>query len=215
MLPARLIRALARLHYRIMTKKAHIKLLAQVLSLALAFTFAGSCINAAALPQSDLKEKVAEAVNLFLRDRAQAMAQLRALGDPAIPFVLEILQSDQKPIIPVRLALLSFIAEMQGENSNSALMALFSHNESHVRGFATVELGRRKLERAIPKIVGLLNDEGIYMSFMITDPYREEHKLVRDVAIEALQSITGKTLAKGKSREAQIKAWRRWWQKQQ
>jgi hypothetical protein len=76
-------------------------------------------------------------------------------------------------------------------------------------------LGKRKMRRAIPRMVELLNDEGIYITLTNSDPYRKKDKPVRDVAIEALQSITGKTLAKGKSQEAQAKAWLNWWRKQQ
>jgi hypothetical protein len=39
--------------------------------------------------------------------------------------------------------------------------------------------------------------------------------LVRDVTIEALQEITGETLAQRSSKEAQAKAWQDWWSKRQ
>jgi HEAT repeat protein len=165
--------------------------------------------------QDDMREKVQAAVGLLLKDRSGAMAQLRGLGEPAVPYVVEILESQKKPTVQVRMALLSFISEARSRESNAALISLLSSSEPYERGFAAVELGRRKLDGGIPKLIALLNDKEIYLSRHITDPYREEHTLVRDTVIDSLQSITGHTLAKGKSREEQAKAWLRWWQKQQ
>lgn len=188
----------------------------RAISLALSSTLAfASCVSAAALPQDETRAKVAEAVSLMLKDRPLAVSRLRALGEPAIPYVVEILKSENKPVVPVRLALLNFIAETKGSESDSALIALLSDNEPSFRGFAAVVLGERKLKPAVPKLIALLSDREIYMSHAITDPYREENTLVRDVAIKALRSITEQNLARGKSQEEQAKAWRRWWQKQQ
>jgi hypothetical protein len=78
---------------------------------------------------------------------------------------------------------------------------------------AASHLGERRLRDAIPHLINLLHDKEVYKTVVQTHPETEEDVLVRDVAIEALEDITGMTLARRGSRDEQVKAWLRWWQR--
>ena len=188
----------------------------RIIALTLSVTLAIASLGGVeARWQDETRAKVAEAVNLLRTDRLLAVSRLRALGALAVPFLVEVLKSMDQPVVPVRLILLNFIAETKGGESDAALIELSSDSEPYIRGFAAVAPGERKVGAAIPNLVALLNDKEIYMSHVTTDPYREEHRLVRDAAIAALRSITGQNVARGKSQEEQAKSWQRWWRKQQ
>lgn len=113
------------------------------------------------------------------------------------------------------------IAGMEGERSEAALIDLLSFEDAIVRGAAVSSLGQRKAEAAIPYLVALLEDKSPYLSYMVTHPSGGDSSaadvtlLIRDIAIEALENITGVSQACKANKDAQAKAWFRWWQDKQ
>jgi hypothetical protein len=171
--------------------------------------------NAGIATQQDDADRVNEAVKLFRNKQYdKAMSQFRDLGEKAIPAVLNLIQSEEVPIGVRMFALFGFISSIQGESANRALIELLSARIALLRGQSAGELGRRKVKAAIPNLIQLLDDKEICWSKTITDPYREEHTLVRDVAIDALEAITGKKMEKRRNYEERAKAWARWWSQQ-
>lgn len=158
---------------------------------------------------------VNDAVALFRNNQYdKAMSQFRELGEKAIPAVMKLIQSEEIPF-PVRIfRLFGFISSIESETANGALIELLSAKNAFLRGRSSGELGRRKVKAAIPNLIHLLNDKEIYLTTTITDPYREEHRLVRDAAVVALEEITERKLEKHRSYEEKAKAWVRWWNQQ-
>ena len=142
------------------------------------------------------------------------MAHFRDLGEKAIPAVLNLIQSDEVPVGVRMFGLFGFISSIEGESANGALIELLSARIPFLRGQSASELGRRKAKAAMPNLIQLLDDKEIYFTTSSTDPWREEHTLVRDATIDALEAITGKKLSKNRSYEEKAKAWSGWWHQQ-
>lgn len=169
--------------------------------------------SAIATPQD--RDGVNEAVELFRnRQYDKSMSLLRNLGERGIPAALNLLQSEEVPVGVPMFRLFGFISSIEGETADKALVELLSAKIAFLRGQSARELGRRKNKAAIPNLIQLLKDKDIYLTTSITDPYREEHTLVRDVAIDALEAIAGRTLKEHRSYEEKAKAWVRWWNQQ-
>ena len=165
--------------------------------------------------QEELKVKVSGAVGLFPKEAEASRKQLISFGEDAIPFVLEIVQSDVN-LDPIKKAfLIDVVASIRGEKSGLALISLLSDSDPYARGLAATYIDNRKLRTAIPYLIALLNDQAVYKTIVQTDRNIERNILVRDVAIDALQGVTGKVLASHSSREKQAKAWQAWWDKKQ
>ena len=143
------------------------------------------------------------------------MAQLKELGAPAVPYVLDYVSREayRYPLIKM-LLLQNFVSLMRGDEADAALIKLLSDKQPELRGYAASELGVRKVSSAVPLLVSLLNDKANTTLIRDTNDLSPD-VLVRDSAIGALESITGIKLAKDKSKEKQAKAWLGWWQKQQ
>jgi hypothetical protein len=170
-----------------------------------------------AKPQDELKAKVDDAIKLiFNKEIPKGMTQLKELGSPAVPYVLDYMSRDgyQRPVIKL-LLLDNFVSLTRGAEADAALIKLLSDKQPELRGYAANELGKRKVKPAIPHLVERLNDKAstIVIRQMNDDPNFDV--LVRDLAIGALEAITDMKLAEGKSKEKQAKAWLRWWKKQQ
>jgi hypothetical protein len=169
--------------------------------------------RATATPQES--DRVNEAVALFRNKQYdKAMSQFRDLGGKAIPAVSNLIQSEEVPISVRMFGLFGFISSIEGDSANGALIELLSARIPFLRGQSAGELGRRKVKAAIPSLIHLLDDKEIYLTTTSTDPWREEHTLVRDAAIGALEAITGKKLEKHRSYEEKAKAWVHWWNQQ-
>lgn len=168
--------------------------------------------------QVDLKLRVTQAVELFPKDPGRARDQLRRLGSPAIPFIVEIIcsEDDQIPVKKVTRDpfLVDVIAEYADKAADDALVKLLSSKCPNIRGLAAKYIGNRKTESAIPHLVNLLDDKDVYIGYAVTHG-QDYEVLVRDIAIEALQKITGKKMARRSSKDAQAQAWVNWWKKQQ
>ena len=185
--------------------------------------FAGHLSVFAASPaQRDMEAKIAEAVALFRSGEVQkAVAHFRNIGDPAVPAALELLQSDVGSRGLPQLLLSGFIASTDGARADAALIELLSNGSPYVRGFAAASVGKRKLKASVPKLIGLLRDKDVYLTTHITHPYGYDREpssadistLVRDAAIDALELVEGRPLARNQSRHRQAEAWLRWWQK--
>lgn len=167
-------------------------------------------------PQEDLKTEVQKAIDLpFPKDAEESRKQLRGMGAPAIPYILAVVESDSKMNPIKKTFLIDVIATIGDESSMSALMDLLSYNDPHVRGVAATHLGEQKSTAPLPKLIGLLNDKEVYKTVVYTDPSSEQPVLVRDVAIDALQAITGRVLARQGTKQQQAQAWARWWRRRQ
>lgn len=159
----------------------------------------------------DLKDSVRKAIDLpFPKDANESREQLLRFGPPATPLIAEAIRSDSK-MNPIKKAfLVDVIGRITGEESDSTLISLLSDNEPHVRGLAATYLGKRRVRAAIPNLINLLNDQDVYITITYTDPASEHPVLVRDVAIESLQAVTGTVLAPQGSKEQQAQEWVRW-----
>ncbi len=196
-------------YYRIF--RTHVGLGA-FLCLMLAFPAVTSFAN----PQYDVEAKVQEAVNFILnREIPRGMAQLKELGSPAVPYVLDYMSREayRYPLLKI-LLLQNFVSLTRGEEADAALIKLLSDNQPELRGYAASELGKRKVKSAIPQLISLLNDKA-HTTVIRHLNDRSPDVLVRDSAIAALESIAAIKLAKGKNKQKQAKAWSSWWQKQE
>jgi hypothetical protein len=165
-------------------------------------------------PQDDLKTKVRKIIELpFPKDAEKSRKELRRLGAPAIPYIFTVVESDSQMNPIKKTFLIDVIASFRDESSVSALMDLLSNNDPYVRGLAATHLGEQRSRAALPKLISLLNDRGVYKTVEYTDPSSEQLVLVRDVAIDALQTVTGAVLARHGTKEQQAQAWMRWWRK--
>jgi HEAT repeat protein len=170
--------------------------------------------NRAAATQQD-SDRVSEAVALFRNKQYDtAMSQFRDLGEKAIHAVLNLIQSEELPVGLPMFRLFGFISSIESETANRALIELLSAKRAFLRGQSAGELARRKVKAAIPNLIQLVDDKEICLTTSITDPYREQHTLVRDTAIDALEAITGEKLSKNRSYEEKAKAWAGWWHQQ-
>lgn len=172
------------------------------------------CSAASREPQDDVKTQVQESIDLpFPKDAHKSRKELEELGAPAIPYILAVVESDSKMNPIKKTFLIDIIASFRNKSSVSALIDLLSNNDPYVRGVATTRLGKKRSRAALPKLISLLNDQEVYKAIEYTDPSSEQLVLVRDVAIDALQSVTGKVLARHGTKEQQVEAWKWWWRK--
>lgn len=166
--------------------------------------------------QEDLETKVQRAIDLsFPKAAEESRAQLRQIGPAAIPYILRAIESDPKVNPVKKVFLIDVMASITDKASESALIRLLSNTDAYVRGIAASYLGKQKARAAVPSLIKLLNDKEVYKTIVYTDPSSEKPVLVRDAAIEALQSVTGKVLVRQGTKEQQAQAWLRWWQTQQ
>lgn len=197
--------------------------------LLLAASMLASNLYIYAMPrtQGDVESRIAEAVALYHNKQiSQAVTKFREIGEPAVPAVMELLKTAISSGGMPMLILTGFFSATTGQQVDMALIELLSSESPYVRGFAAISLGQRKLRIAVPQLIKLLEDKGIYLtrntiSHLYTRGNKdaevvveENHILVRDKAVEALESITGLRLAKKKSGETKAKAWLGWWQRQ-
>jgi HEAT repeat protein len=180
-------------------------------------------IVAATRTQTDTDAKISQAIALFNdREIQKALVLLRSIGDPAVPAAVQLLHTDIGSHGAPQLLLSGFIASVEGSRANAALLELLTDSSPYLRGVAASTVGKRKLKAAVPRLVDLLDDKEVYLITHATHPQgygREPDSadvptLVRDVAIDALRSITGKTLARAETKDRQADAWVRWWKKQ-
>lgn len=189
----------------------------ELLSICVALTCALSatvCMASASYYRQDgLRSKVAQALSRPFPLEAEASRnQILALGTPAIPFIIERIESAEGLTLIKQAFLIDLIARMDDQQSASALIKLLGDSNPRVRGLAASFLGKKKVKVAIPHLINALQDKEVYLTTVHTHPATEEEILVRDVALEALTAITGITLAQQSSREIQVKEWLRWWQ---
>jgi hypothetical protein len=196
----------------------------RILAVMIVSLMAASCVIATPRTQGDTESKISEAVALFHNGQIpKAIAQLRIIGDPAVPAALELLRTDVGSHGATQFLLSGFIASVDGNRANVALLELLSDSSPYLRGLAASSLGRRKLKSAVPQLINLVNDKEVYLTTHVTHPYRNDREepsvdiptLVRDVTIDALRAITGKTLAGNETKDRQAAAWVQWWKKQQ
>jgi hypothetical protein len=163
-------------------------------------------------PQEDVKAKAEGALKNFNKNVPEGLAQLRALGAPAVPFILDYIREGHGPII--KIILLSFVSSTQGKEADDAVLSLLWDKDPSLRGYAVTAIGARKLKAGVPRLVELLSDKGVYNHVVVMDG-EDYDVLVRDNAVEALESINGMVLEKKGSNDKKAKAWLRWWQRQQ
>jgi hypothetical protein len=162
-------------------------------------------------PQEDVKAKAEEALKNFNKNVPENMARLRALGAPAVPLVIDYIREGHGPI--VKIILLSFVSSTKGKEADDAVLSLLWDKDPTLRGYAATAASARKLQAAVPRLVELLNDKEVATHVVVMDG-EDYDVLVRDNAVEALESINGLVLEKKGSKDKKAKAWLRWWQKQ-
>lgn len=165
--------------------------------------------------ERDIRGKVKDAMALLPNDPQAAVAQLRSLGTSALDYIAEAIQLQPNLTQLQKALLLAVLADNKDEKGDAALIGLLSATDPFIRGSAVSALGRRQYKGAIPFFVKLLDDKETYITRSRTDPYSDESILVRDAAIEALETTTKMILAEKASSDKKANAWRRWWQKQQ
>lgn len=145
----------------------------------------------AAVPlQTDTSAQVSEAVSLFPREPKLARKQLIELGPPAFSSILRMIRDDSGLGTIKKTFLIDVIARNKTRESGSALIELLTDSDAYVRGLAVSSLGKRSYRPAVPHLVKMLDDKGVFVTTIKTDPERGEPVLVRDKATEALQTIT-------------------------
>ena len=179
-------------------------ILGSILSLSLLAKAVGN-------PQEDVKVKTAEALKLLSKNIPEGLAQLRALGAPAVPFVFDYIRERHDSII--KIILLPFLSSTKGKEADDAVLSLLWDKDPWLRGYAAYAVGARKLEAGVPRLIELLKDKEVY-THVVVDDGEDYDVLVRDNAIEALETINGLVLEKKGSKGKKAKAWLRWWQKQ-
>jgi len=176
----------------------------------------GVCPVASYQSQEDLRTKVWRAIDLpFPKDADESRKQLKQIGAPAVPFILEAIESEPEMNPIKKTFLVDVMASIHQESSVSGLMGLLSSNDPYIRGLAATYLGKQKVRASVPKLINLLNDKEVYKTTVYTDPLSEKPVLVRDAAIDALQAVTGKVLARRGTKDQKAQAWIRWWRTQQ
>lgn len=184
------------------------------LSLTLSLLFV--CLSPNAFGgQDDLSAQVSKAVGLFSSSPTLARKELKELGPSAFPYLLRIIREDPGLGTIKKTLLIDAIARDETEKGASALVELLAESDPYVRGLAISYLGKRRYRPAISHLIKLLDDRGVFVTTIKTDPYREEPELVRDKAMEALQAITGKRMDRRTTQDERARAWVRWWEKQQ
>jgi hypothetical protein len=139
------------------------------------------------------------------------MARLRAIGAPAVPFVLDYIREGHGSI--AKIILLSFVSSTKGKEADDAVFSLLWDKYPTLRGYAASEMGARKLQAAVPRLIELLSDKEVYTHVVVNDG-EDYDVLVRDNAVESLESINGLVLEKKGNQDKKARAWLRWWQKQ-
>lgn len=186
-----------------------------ILCFAFALLLQFSVLALGVRAQNNLRSQVSDAVRLFPKDAKTSRNQLISFGDPAVPLIVEIIQSDTN-LDPIKKSfLVDVIATLHGEKSSEALISLLADGDPYVRGLVASYVSKRKLQTAIPHLIALLEDKAVYKTVVQTDPSSEEPVLVRDVAIEALQATAGLVLSPGGTKDQQATAWKRWWKRRQ
>lgn len=141
--------------------------------------------------------------------------RLTTLGPAAAPYVVEVIRS-RNDLHPIRKTfLIDILAAMCGAEIENSLFSLLSDKDPYVRGLTTTYLAKRKVKESIPFLIKLLDDKGTYKTINQTDPAMSHNILVRDVAIDALETTTQMTLVPKGSKRQQAQAWLRWWRLQQ
>jgi hypothetical protein len=212
-----------------LSKKQRLSLKRIAIAVALCSMFSIAVhANTSPVHQDGVKAKVDNVVHL-LRQRkfTEAEAELHKLGAAAIPYLLDFVRAEFPARPPAVSVFLRFIVSTESPEAESAAASLLSDKSAYMRGQTISYLrsgGARKVQQAsLPYLIGLLKDNEIWLSGQTTrvvrrDPAEiEEIRFefsVRDEAIEALQNITGITLAEKGNKDEQVKAWIQWWQSQ-
>jgi|GEM_PF-3497096 len=165
--------------------------------------------------QNDVSARVSQVVALLPNEPKLARKHLLALGPSAFPYVLRIVREDAGLGMIKKTFLIDVIARSKTKQSGSALIELLTDTDPYVRGLAASYVDKRRYRAAVPHLIKLLDDKGVYVTQLQTDPERHEPVLVRDKVMEALQGITGRTMDTRSTQDERAAAWVRWWEKQQ
>jgi hypothetical protein len=210
-----------------MLKETNNSALNKILRLGVLILFVTGFSNAfvAAQSREKLDSKVEEAMTLYRNGQTeQAQEVFREIGDPASPHVAELFSQRLAHSGVIDMPLFNIIAATKGDKSDAALIGFLSHENSYVRGLTASFLGKRRTEAAIPYLISLLADKGVYLNgrlrsgrFMVDEKGNVDvggswkpPTLVMDEVIKALELITGLKLEDIMSKEEQAEAWKRW-----
>jgi hypothetical protein len=117
---------------------------------------------------------------------------------------------DERVGFQARRFFLMVVAKLDCPEARRGLIQLLSHWDANVRGESAAWLGRRRERQAIPALLGLLEDDEVYLMIGRTDPATETAIPVSEKAAEALEAITGTVRAQGAAPAKKVQAWLLW-----
>lgn len=159
---------------------------------------------------SEVQNRVSRAVAAYPADAARARRDLLEIGGAGVPHLVRTLWCRDDIAPPGRRFLIAVIAGIEGPGAQHGLVQLLVHWDPNLRGESAAILGRRHARNALPALLGMLDDEAVYLMRVRTDPHTEEAIFVRDKVVEALEEITGTVLARGQSSREKVSAWKAW-----
>jgi hypothetical protein len=160
--------------------------------------------------ENGVAERVAELMASYPRDTPRVQRELEEIGSPAVEHIVRALWCRTELTLLARQFFVSEVNRIPGQVAMRGLIQLLSHWEPFTRGESAACLGMRRSPEAIPALLGLLDDESIYLTTTSTDPAREDPIAVQVKAVEALEAITGRTRGSGQSPKERVGAWARW-----
>ena len=171
-------------------------------------------IGACAEKKSDLREDVTKILDGWTT-RVDARAALDKLGrDRVTP--LSTIAADESEIHQRRWHAILLLGNLANGESVTALANIATSASPVYRCFALQALTETRSERAIQVAVAQLDNNSLCMTSQSTDPAREEAISVSDVAVRALETITGKSFEPIQESPAHraVEPWKKWWHEQ-
>jgi len=190
-----------------------VKPLIRRLSFGIVGVWALLLLDGAGLGQSSTDQAKLALTRPFPAEAQTARRELLAAGEPAIAVVGEAFQSETRAT-HVRLAfLIDVLISFESPKAYATLYALLSDSRAFVRGHIVQQLGRKKVECAVPRLIEKLSDHAEFAQEVSTDPYRTKSLSVSDTALAALSSITGVAPERRGSAAPSRSKFEKWWER--
>jgi hypothetical protein len=169
-------------------------------------------IHGASCAQSRTDQAIQALARPFPAEAATAKKELLAAGDTAVGVIEDEFRS-RTQISHVRLAfLVDVLLSLESMRAYAAVYDLLSDSRPFVRGNIVQQLGRKKVDCAVPRLIRMLSDDTEFAQEVSTDPYRSKPILVSDAALVALHSITGVATDGRESAPPPKMEFEKWWE---
>jgi HEAT repeat protein len=132
--------------------------------------------------------------------RTAAAGAMGDFGEEA--FVVKLNKKLADPAVIVRAAVAEAVGKIGNDSSVSPLSDALDHRRSYFRGRSLW------VRRYYVDALGAIGDKGAYPALLRSLSDKDETVIV--AAVEALERITGFDFTKGRSKEKEREAWRRW-----